>query len=256
MATRKVTAQNVIPITAHAPLDTGESLPIEAVSPFDLPVEVFSTALNRRKENRSSLIHWIKSALVEGTDYGSIKIKGRDSKPCLFKAGAEKIAGMLGVSVHFDNAGIYDQLITEGREITAIIMRCQLHNAEGRIVAEGIGGRKVQQDGGDLNKALKMCCKSAHIDAVLRLAGLSEVFTQDLDDRIPVISSEQLGLLAQAIEKHAIDDVRLLSWISKVAASKGYPDVTEYSDIPACLFVGIYNKLADFANTAPSAQEE
>src|SRR5690606_15572985 len=49
-------------------------------------------------------------------------------------------------------------------------------------VAEGIGARSVQQDNGDLNKALKMAGKSAHIDATLRMAGLSEVFTQDLED--------------------------------------------------------------------------
>src|SRR5690606_16916369 len=51
-----------------------------------------------------------------------------------------------------------------------------------RTVAEGIGARSVQQDSGDLNKALKMAGKSAHIDATLRMAGLSEVFTQDLED--------------------------------------------------------------------------
>jgi len=249
MATRKAVTQNVIPIHAESVTDESETFIPMVSTPFDLPVAVFTSSLERRKDNRSALIHWVKSALVEGTDYGSIRIKGRDSKPCLFKPGAEKIAGMLGVTVRFDNAGIYDQLITEGREITAIIMRCQLHNAEGKIVAEGIGGRKVLQDGGDLNKSLKMCCKSAHIDAVLRLAGLSEVFTQDLEDRVPVISALQIGHLAQAIEEYKIDDNRLLSWIRKVCAAKGYNDVEEYSDIPAVLFEGIFKKLPDFANT-------
>jgi hypothetical protein len=241
---RKVIAENVIPIHSCEP-----DMPLAVSTPFDLPTEVFITSLERRKDNRSALIQWVRKSLVEGTDYGSIKIKGRDSKPCLFKPGAEKIAGMLGVTVHFDNAGIYDQLITEGREITAIIMRCQLHNAEGKIVAEGIGGRKVQQDGGDLNKALKMCCKSAHIDAVLRVAGLSEVFTQDLEEQTKTITTQQIGLIAQAVDQHKIDDIRLLNWIIKVCAAKGYSEVEEYSDIPAVIFESIFRKLPDFANT-------
>src|SRR4030095_3163710 len=38
------------------------------------------------------------------------------------------------------------------------------------------------QDFGDVNKTLKMAQKSAQTDAVLRFAGLSEIFTQDLED--------------------------------------------------------------------------
>jgi hypothetical protein len=59
----------------------------------------------------------------------------------------------------------------------------------GQVVAEGVGARNLNQDYGDFNKALKMAEKSAHIDATLRLAGLSEVFTQDLEDR-PIIEEE------------------------------------------------------------------
>jgi hypothetical protein len=62
------------------------------------------------------------------------------------------------------------------------MVRCELKDAAGRVLAEGVGARSLKQDYGDLNKCLKMAEKSAHIDAVLRLAGLSEVFTQDLED--------------------------------------------------------------------------
>ena len=50
------------------------------------------------------------------------------------------------------------------------------------IAAEGTGARRIAQDNGDINKSLKMAEKSAHIDATLRVAGLSELFTQDLED--------------------------------------------------------------------------
>jgi len=53
------------------------------------------------------------------------------------------------------------------------------------MAAEGTGARTVdKQDYGDINKSLKMAEKSAHIDATLRVAGLSELFTQDIEDMI------------------------------------------------------------------------
>ena len=63
-----------------------------------------------------------------------------------------------------------------------IILKCELHTGNGFIAAEGTGARRVAQDHGDINKSLKMTEKSAHIDATLRVAGLSELFTQDLED--------------------------------------------------------------------------
>src|SRR5262249_55705626 len=66
-------------------------------------------------------------------------------------------------------------------EIKQVILRCELMK-DGCVVAEGIGARSMRQDDGDLNKCLKMASKSAHIDATLRMGGLSEVFTQDIED--------------------------------------------------------------------------
>ncbi len=153
-----------------------------AVSPLDLPAEVFRSGLDRRKENRAALMEWVRSALVEGVDYGRIPTKRGPSKPSLWKPGAEKICGMLGVTVHFPTLHDYEQAALHGVELKHIIMRCELHDASGRVVADGVGARSLSQDYGDINKALKMAEKSAHIDATLRMAGLSEVFTQDLED--------------------------------------------------------------------------
>ena len=151
-------------------------------SPLDLPVTQFREGLARRKENRQSLLEWIRSALVEGTDYGRIQIKGRMSKPSLFKPGAEKICGMLGVTVMFPTIPEYEARAISGQSIESIILRCEICDGSGRIVGHGLGARSVSQDNGDLNKALKMAEKSAQIDATLRMAGLSELFTQDLED--------------------------------------------------------------------------
>lgn len=155
--------------------------PVSA-SPLDLPAEVFRAGLDRRKQNRASLMEWIRSALVEGVDYGRIQTKRGLSKPSLWKPGAEKICGMLGVSVHFPTLHDYEQAALHGVELHHVIIRCELTDAGGRVIADGVGARSLKQDYGDINKSLKMAEKSAHIDATLRMAGLSEVFTQDLED--------------------------------------------------------------------------
>lgn len=155
--------------------------PVSA-SPLDLPAEIFRAGLDRRKQNRAALMEWIRSALVESVDYGRIQTKRGLSKPSLWKPGAEKICGMLGVSVHFPTLHDYEQAALHGVELHHVIIRCELTDAAGRVIADGVGARSLKQDYGDINKALKMAEKSAHIDATLRMAGLSEVFTQDLED--------------------------------------------------------------------------
>src|SRR5436309_8831636 len=168
---------------------------VPAANPLDIAPEAFRGALARRGENRKALMEWVRSSLVKGTDFGHIHVVSKSkcpdgnqcqnsshwSKACLFKPGAEKIAGMLGVTPTFPTLPEYEKAALAGVELKQIILRCHMVNAEGRIVADGIGARSLEQDYGDINKALKMCAKSAHIDATLRMAGLSEVFTQDLD---------------------------------------------------------------------------
>ena len=178
------------------------------VSPLDLPAEQFKAGLDRRKANRELLMEWLRSALVEGVDFGRIHVASKErcqfarqgrvkecgdphhwSKPSLFKPGAEKITGMLGMTVHYPSLPDYEQAVLKGISLTTVMLRCELRDAHGRPVAEGVGARSVGQDYGDINKTLKMAEKSAHIDATLRLAGLSEIYTQDIEDR-PVVEEE------------------------------------------------------------------
>jgi len=175
------------------------------LSPLDLPTEQFRESLDRRKQNRNLLMQWLGMAMVEDIDFGRIHVVGKDrcqlvrmgkvkdcmepshwSKPCLFKPGAEKITGMLGMTVHYPSLRDYEAAVLDKVELQVIVLRCELHDAYGNVVAEGIGARSLQQDWGDINKSLKMCAKSAHIDATLRLAGISAMFTQDLEDKPPV----------------------------------------------------------------------
>lgn len=154
-------------------------------NPLDLDPGVFRAGLARRGENRKALLSWVRGALVEGVDFGSIPTKRGASKPSLWKPGAEKVCGMLGVTVSFPTLADYERAALSGVEIKTIILRCEILGPDGRVVADGMGARTLSQDSGDLNKTLKMAAKSAHVDATLRMGGLSEVFTQDLEDLPP-----------------------------------------------------------------------
>lgn len=170
--------------------------PSRAVSIFDMPVAEFRGSLERRGDNRKALMGWVREAMVDGVDFGRIHVVKKDkcrlgkfckdqnhfSKPVLFKPGSEKICGMLGVTPTFPTLPDYERLALEGKPIEKVILRCHILSASKEVIADGIGARSVSNDSGDINKALKMACKSAQIDATLRMAGLSEIFTQDLED--------------------------------------------------------------------------
>jgi hypothetical protein len=202
------------------PRATGQELAVraEAQHPAALPVGVdhpmavdpvaFKKSLEVRSQNRNAFVTWVKDALVEGYDYGRIHFKKKKdcalgnackdpyhfTKDTLFKTGAEKICGMLGVTPTFPNLGRYEEAAVTGVQIHSVILKCQILAANGAVIAEGTGARSLQQENGDLNKALKMGQKSAHIDATLRLAGLSEIFTHPDAPPAPPGPDERIDL--------------------------------------------------------------
>jgi len=247
-------------------------------NPLDCPVNDFESLIDKRQSNRMALIHWLKNHLVEGTDFGSIKTKRGLSKPSLWKAGAEKINTILSVSALFPSYVDYEKAALTKTTLEQIIIRCELINSQQMVVASGIGARSLKQDYNDLNKALKMASKSAYIDATLKLAGLSDIFTLDLEDMIPeqispattvksnqsypsvnkspvkptvqTISPKQLTALEAIIEQDDIHPTKLLNWLSKVCESQGYQSIQQFSQLPVILVDQVMKKLPEFANTA------
>lgn len=189
-----------------------------AASVFDLDPSEFRQVSGRREENRQYLLEWIREHLVDGTpacyperpeparakiggywkdnpkhdpaihagnpsgDYGRVYTRSGWSKPGLWKTGAEKIWGRLGVTPHWPALADYERAAVAGARIETIVLRCVLIDGHGAVQAEGCGGRTLSQDGNDINKAIKMAKKSGAIDAVLAFGGLSELFTQDFDE--------------------------------------------------------------------------
>ncbi|EGV16435.1 hypothetical protein [Thiocapsa marina] len=221
--------------------EVGQS--VDLASPLDLPIELFKEGLERRSNNRAMLLSWIRSALTEGVDFGIIPTKNGNAKKSLWKPGAEKIAGMLGVVGRFTFQDL-DSLLAQGVIPEYVVVHCQLVDTTSRVLAQGVGARSLKKDYGDLNKALKMAEKSAHIDAVLRLGGLSEVFTQDIEDMpaeasvvrsikpaasssISTITVEQVQRLQTRIHALNLQETRVLNWTRRKWS------VTRLSDLTA-----------------------
>jgi len=155
---------------------------IETRNAYDLEPADFKAGIKRRFANRKHFLTQIGKALITGTDFGLIEVKGT-MRPCLFKPGAEKIAGLLGVRSRWPT--IDEQIDRVQGGANCVILKCQLLDREDRIVSEGVGARLLAQDSGDINKAFKMAKKSSLIDAVLNCGGLSELYSQDLEDMPP-----------------------------------------------------------------------
>ncbi|MGZ8246220.1 hypothetical protein [Methylomagnum sp.] len=250
-----------------------------AANPLDLPAETFKEGLDRRKQNRAALMAWVRDALVDGLDFGKIHVVSRSkcqagnncknpahfSKPSLFKPGAEKICGMLGLTVRYPTLPDYEKAALNGAQLSQIIIRCEILDASGRVVADGVGARIIAQDNGDINKALKMAEKSAHIDATLRMAGLSEVFTQDIEDMMQRreaesiqraeaelnngfdgISKGQLQKLEARIKELGLDRQRVKAWMFQASHQR----FSTFLELNQDFYHKLYNRLDKLAEVA------
>lgn len=134
-------------------------------------------------EIRAIINEYIESAMVEGKDFGTIDIRGHKSKPSLFKPGAEKFCGLFKIRPTFKKDTETVEMLGNTPGIIAYI--CELVDSRGIVIGEGRGTAKTDPKGGsdfDINKQVKIAQKRAQIDAVLRTGGLSDFFTQDMED--------------------------------------------------------------------------
>ena len=162
----------------------------------------------------------VQKTLKQGHDFGEVP---GTSKPTLLKPGGEKICMLFGLNPEYEflqTTEDYD------KEFFSYNIRCTLFR-NGQPVAQGVGscnskekkyryinvdtipdnymgasesftdkyGRtKYKINNPDIcslvNTILKMAKKRAFIDAVLQVASLSEVFTQDLEDMGDLIQQE------------------------------------------------------------------
>jgi hypothetical protein len=162
---------------------TVEAMPLALVPATTAPLTTttdLAASLDAWTAQRVIITQFIQRHFRDGVDFYSLKIGGKETKPSLSKAGAEKFVGLFHLHATFHKDDETWEML--GRPAGVLCYRCELHTASGEVVGEGRGCRDVKKDSGDANKAIKMGEKSSLIDAVLRTGALSEVFTQDVED--------------------------------------------------------------------------
>ena len=169
------------PDTDDAPVATLEPPATPpALRPRTPQVDDLEAALQVWTTERAVVQRFLKQELKANIDYYTLRIGGKESKPSLSKAGAEKVLGWLKLQASFTpDTGTWEML---GRPQDLICYVCTIRTRSGEVVGEGRGARSLKKDGGDVNKAIKMAEKSACVSAVLRTGALSDVFTCDLED--------------------------------------------------------------------------
>jgi len=190
------------PVPLEEPADALGALVLHDPAALAVQLETYS-------KSRGLLVDWLFNHLVAGADYMLIhrRVRGQacskradakssrcdecGGKATLCKPGSEKLCGLLRLRPRFArDVETWEML---GSPAGTVALKCELVTGGGAVVAEGRGARAVAMDGEDVNKTVKMVQKSAQTDAVLRCAGLSEIFTQDLEDCPGGVDADDFG---------------------------------------------------------------
>lgn len=154
--------------TAIAPVpEEPEDRALVSAAPIKAQIDAFLEA-------RRHILEKILPLMIKGVDYYDIKDKRSLGKP-----GAEKVAAIFRMVATFQVDKDTIALLPERKEWVAYV--CTLRR-DGEVVGEGRGAETLREAQGDPNKMVKMAEKSAHIDAVIRATGISDLFTQDIED--------------------------------------------------------------------------
>lgn len=150
--------------------------------------------MKEETKKREILTEYITHHFKNGVDFGQIHVMPKDkcsnpynctnpkhfSKPTLFKAGAEKFLSLFRLRVEYSkDTETWEMLGNESKTVCYI---ARLYTANGIMVGEGRGVCATGEKSGSANTAVKIAQKRAKIDAVLSSGGLSDFFTQDLEE--------------------------------------------------------------------------
>lgn len=200
----------------------------------------------------------IQHALEKDIDYGVIP--GTGDKPALLKPGAERLVRAFGcvaryilVQSEIDHdrivkwskkkrdykTGRYESIDGESFGLYRYVYKCEIHTMDGRLVGDGDGScstmeTKYIERPRDLeNTILKMSQKRALVAATLNAFGLSDRFTQDIEemghiqtpppppaDDVFTGSEEQTKKLTDHLKNMKLDDEKVGAIISGMKGKK------------------------------------
>ena len=136
---------------------------------------------------RAVILNYIKDNFVEGVDFGVTD--DRCNKKTLMKAGAEKCALLFQCRPVWTRDDETWEMM--GKKAGLVCYKCQIVQRDGTVIGEGRGAEELGNKKRDANKTIKNAEKCALVDAILYTFGLSQLFTQDL---------EQQANLAEGVE--------------------------------------------------------
>ena len=162
------------------------TLPVE-------PMRIYPMATGMTEEDiqaRITKIHWIKDELMkEGIHYGYTPIDSQGNtteKPSLYQPGAQML------NIIFQHAPSYHREVQhfEDPNLFLFNLDCTLtHYPTGMVVGAGMGGASTGEsrwrDKNPLqcyNSVMKIGAKRSYVAATVSCVGVSEIFTQDLED--------------------------------------------------------------------------
>ncbi len=138
-------------------------------------LEHFKKSVDNLLSKRAYFISQVLPKLKDNQDY--YVIKGRKS---LAKGGAEKLASIYNFIAEFRQDVETTDMLKSVPGLVAFV--CNLVGKGGQLAGQGRGSSTLAKNQGDANKTIKIAQKSAFIDAVIRSTGLSDLFTQDIED--------------------------------------------------------------------------
>lgn len=160
-------------------------------NPLDAPPEHFGRALAQRQANYATLREYLAATLIPGKDFGRVHIdknceaKNRcryDEAPwhfsdnTLFSPGADKILGLLGLAPTYPGHADYRRQALRGNQVTSVVMACQIVDAQGRVITEGMGAADLSEHRGSLHNTISKSQKRSRLEAVRRLPAVSALF--------------------------------------------------------------------------------
>lgn len=122
----------------------------------------------------------------------------------LTKSGAEIVARVLGWRVEFYDRHVLNTSPNNDQAGQQVGISARLIDKSGEEIGQGLGGRALVMDGFILNNSYKMAAKSAFVDVVLRVSGLSDFLSQDfLDEEAPEAPGQKQSVLKNSNDVNA-----------------------------------------------------
>ena len=186
--------------TDHLPAEQTPQPAVPAVfNPLDMAPAEFQRTIDQREENFNTLREWLRKNLKPGKDFGRIHHADKQKCPkpweCTYETnpyhysgfqlrdpGADKILGLLGLTVVYESTEDYRRASLKGIQIQEVITRgwvVKADNPDVRIT-EGEGAASISEhNGAVLNNTFKKAKKRCRIDAVQRLPVVSSLFEDE-----------------------------------------------------------------------------